>query len=89
VLDLEGVDFIDSQGAAKLHEILELADQANATLRIARLKPTVREVLMRDGLVAALGEDRIHGNVHQAVEAQISANGRAAFDGSDDPRELR
>jgi anti-anti-sigma factor len=89
VLDLEGVDFIDSQGSAKLHEILELADQANATLRIARLKPTVREVLMRDGLVAALGEDRIHGNVHQAVEAQIWANGPVAFDGSDDPRELR
>jgi high affinity sulfate transporter 1 len=88
VLDLEGVDFIDSQGSAKLHEILELADQANATLRIARVKPTVRELLMRDGLVAALGEDRIHGNVHEAVEAQIAASGTVAFDGSDDPREL-
>jgi hypothetical protein len=43
---------------------------------------------MRDGLVAALGEDRIHGNVHEAVEAQIAASGTVAFDGSDDPREL-
>src|SRR3954452_13573774 len=32
VLDCEGIDYIDSQGSAKLGEILELVDQAGATL---------------------------------------------------------
>jgi high affinity sulfate transporter 1 len=92
VLDLEGVDFIDSQGSAKLREILELTDQAGSTLRLARLKPEVRDVLVRDGVVASLGEERIHGNVHAAVEAQISARGPVVPSGaggaeeSGDPR---
>jgi anti-anti-sigma factor len=36
VLDCEGVGFIDSQGSAKLREILELTEQAGVTLRLAR-----------------------------------------------------
>jgi SulP family sulfate permease len=35
VLDCEGIDFIDSQGSAKMGEILELAKQAGVTLRHA------------------------------------------------------
>ncbi len=45
VLDCEGIDFIDSQGSAKMREIHELTGQAGLTLRLARLKPAVREVL--------------------------------------------
>ena len=41
VLDLEGVDFVDSQGAAKLAEIHELAKTDGVTLRLARVKPQV------------------------------------------------
>ena len=41
VLDLEGVDFIDSQGAEKLAEILELAEAHGVDLRLARVKPHV------------------------------------------------
>ena len=73
VLDLEGVVFVDSQGAAKLNEILDLADAAGVTLRLSRLKPHVRATLARDGLVDRLGADRIHGNVYRAVEAQQSS----------------
>src|SRR4029079_6218147 len=36
VLDLEGVNFIDSQGSATLDDILVLCDQAGVTLRLAR-----------------------------------------------------
>ena len=39
VLDLEGVNFIDSQGAAKLIEILELTETQGVVLRLARVKP--------------------------------------------------
>ncbi|HZO67424.1 MAG TPA: SulP family inorganic anion transporter [Kribbellaceae bacterium] len=71
VLDCEGINFIDSQGAATMDEILRLSDDAGLTLRLARLKPPVRAVLERDGFIARLGADRIHGNVFRAVKAQL------------------
>jgi sulfate permease, SulP family len=72
VLDLEGVNFVDSQGAAKLQELHELAHDSGIALRLARLKPQVRAVLEADGIVELIGADHIHGNVHRAVEAQLS-----------------
>ena len=71
VLDCEGIDFIDSQGSAKMGEILELTEQAGVTLRLARAKPAIREVLKRDGILDRIGDDRIHGTVDRAVKAQI------------------
>ena len=76
VLDCEGIDFIDSQGSAKLGEVLELTEQAGVALRLARVKPAVAEVLRRDGLLDRLGEGRTHGNVHRAVEAQVEEAAR-------------
>jgi SulP family sulfate permease len=73
VLDCEGIDFIDSQGSAKMREILELTEQAGVTLRLARVKPAVRELLRRDHVLDRIGGERIHGNVHRAVEAQLLA----------------
>jgi sulfate permease, SulP family len=73
VLDCEGIDFIDSQGSAKMREILELTEQASVTLRLARVKPAVRELLRRDHVLDRIGGHRIHGNVHRAVEAQLLA----------------
>ncbi len=75
VLDCEGINFIDSQGAATMGEILRLAEDAGLTLRLARLKPGVRAVLERDGFIARLGADRIHGNVFRAVKAQLDQSG--------------
>src|SRR4051812_2170229 len=77
VLDLEGVDFVDSQGAAKLAEILDFAESAGVELRLARVKPAVARVLGKDGVLERLGAKRVHGNVHRAVEAQIAADRRA------------
>jgi sulfate permease, SulP family len=74
VLDLEGVDFVDSQGAAKLSEIFDFAESSEVELRLARVKPAVASVLERDGVLARFGPDRIHGNVHRAVEAQLAGD---------------
>ena len=71
VLDCGGMDFIDAQGSAKVAEVLELARAADITLRLARLKPQVRETLARDGLLERIGEERIHGNVDEAVAMQV------------------
>jgi SulP family sulfate permease len=70
VLDCIAMDFIDSQGAAKLGELLELTEQAGVTLRLARVKPTVLALLARDGFVEAIGADRIHETVAEAVHDQ-------------------
>ena len=76
VLDCGGVDFIDSQGSAKLRELTELTERAGVTLRLARVKPAVRELLRRDQVLDRIGGQRIHGNIRQAVEAQIEWPGR-------------
>ncbi len=73
VLDCGGVDFIDSQGSAKLREIVELTAQAEVGLRLARVKPGVLTLLGRDGVLELIGPDRIHPNVDQAVRAQIAS----------------
>ena len=52
-------------------EILELTEQAGVTLRLARVKPAVHELLRRDGFLDRIGDDRTHGNVNRAVEAQV------------------
>jgi anti-anti-sigma factor len=77
VLDLEGVDFVDSQGAAKLTELAELAESHGATLRLARVKPAVARVLRADGVLERIPADQVHGNVHRAVEAQLAADSEA------------
>ena len=70
VLDLEGVNFVDSQGAAKLTEIEEISRADGVSLRLARLKPGVRKVLEAEGLIDRIGADHVHGNVDHAVNAQ-------------------
>jgi len=73
LLDFEAVPYMDSQGSEQLREILEFVEAQNATLRLARVKPGVRAKLERDGLLEQIGGDRVHGNVHRAVEAQLGA----------------
>jgi len=73
VLDCEGINFLDSQGSASIDDLLVLCGQADVTLRLARVKPAVRATLEREGTIERLGSEHVHGNVHRAVEAQLSA----------------
>ena len=75
VLDMEGVNFIDSQGASALAEIHALMQTDGVSLRLAGAKPQVLRVLEADGIVGLIGADHFHGNVHRAVEAQRGAAG--------------
>jgi SulP family sulfate permease len=75
VLDLEGVDFVDSQGAAKLAEIHEAVSDNGVSLRLARVKPPVFKVLQADGIVELIGADHVHGNVDRALEAELAEPG--------------
>jgi SulP family sulfate permease len=73
VLDLEGVNFIDSQGSAKLAEVHEFLAADDVGLRLARVKPQVLAVLHADGVVDRIGANHVHGNVHRAVQAELDA----------------
>jgi len=73
VLDCEGINFVDSQGSAKMAEIARLVEESGLILRLARVKPAVAATLDRDGVLERIGPDQIHGNVHRAVQAQKAA----------------
>ncbi|GAA3703357.1 sulfate permease [Terrabacter ginsenosidimutans] len=75
VLDCGGINFIDSQGVDKMADLVEVAHDSGVTLRLARLKPSVRATLERDGVIERLGADHIHGNIYRAVEAERSRGG--------------
>ena len=53
VLDCEGINFVDSQGSAKMAEIARLAEESGLTLRLARVKPAVAATFDRDGVLEA------------------------------------
>ena len=82
VLDFEGVNFIDSQGADKVAELIELATARDIELRLARVKTEVKDLLQRDGVIDRLGESRIYGNVYEAAADRIP-DGPVALAGSD------
>ena len=71
---MEGVDFVDSQGAATLAEILDFAESAGIRLSLARVKPSVRRVLATDGVLDRLGAGGVHDGINLAVEAQLAAD---------------
>jgi sulfate permease, SulP family len=75
VLDLGGVDFVDSQGAAKLAELAETCARDGVVLRLAHVKTGVLCVLAADGVLEQLG-DRVHVGLNDAVEAQLALDGR-------------
>jgi sulfate permease, SulP family len=72
VLDCEGINFVDSQGSAKMAEIAQLAEESELTLRLARLKPAVAATLERDEVLERIPTEHIHGNVDRAVQAHLA-----------------
>ena len=80
VIDCGGINFIDSQGAAKMADVVTLTRDAGVNLRLTRLKPDPRAVLERDGVIELIGPDKIHGNIHRAVTAERAAAERGRDD---------
>ena len=72
ILSMEGVDFIDTEGADTIKAIAEAGNQYSIDLHLARVKPQVLEVLERDGALDIIGPDRIHADIAQAVDTHLS-----------------
>jgi SulP family sulfate permease len=74
VLHFAGVNFVDSQGSATVAEIVRMAGESDVDLRLAAVRPAVRQLLERDGVIETLGAGNVHGNVHRAVAALTAAS---------------
>ena len=74
VLDMESVNFVDSQGAAMLAEILDFTDSVDVRMSLARVKPAVARVLESDGVLDRLGPDRVHASLALAVDPLLAAD---------------
>jgi len=68
VLSMEGVNFIDTEGADVLKAIADAAHDLNLDLHLARVKPQVLEVLERDGFFDLTSRTHVHDNIAAAVE---------------------
>ena len=79
VVDFAGVNFVDSQGAEQLRQLVELAERDGWSLRLARVRGSVHAVIDADGVLDRLGADHLHGNVDQAVAAHTSSRSEASI----------
>ena len=73
VLDLEGADFVDSQGSAALREIHDFLERREVGLQLARVKPRVRDVVEADGILDDLGPNHVHTTLKGAIDSGLAA----------------
>jgi len=73
VLHFAGANFIDSQGTATVAEIVRLAEESHVELRLSSVRPAIRTMLERDGVIDRIRADRVHGSAYRAVAAHLSA----------------
>ena len=67
VLSMEGVNFIDTEGADVLMAVAQAGIDKQIDLHLARVKPQVLEVLERDGFFELVDRDHVHDNIDAAV----------------------
>ncbi len=82
ILSMEGVNFMDVEGADTLKKISLAGKDLGIDLHIARLKPQVLEVLQKDGVVELIGAEHIHDDIASAVELHLSRYPVDAVDGT-------
>jgi anti-anti-sigma regulatory factor len=71
VLDMKSVNFVDSQGVEKLDELARLGQRHGIGFRLARVKPSILSLLDRGGALDTIGADRVHPDVHTAVQTEV------------------
>ena len=72
ILSMEGVNFIDAEGADTIKDITQAGYDLNIDFHIARVKPQVMEVLQRDGVIDLIGAEHIHDDIAAAVALHLS-----------------
>ena len=67
ILSMEGVNFIDTEGADVLKAIARAGTDHDIDLHLARAKPQVVQVLERSGFFDLVSRDHIHDDIAAAV----------------------
>ncbi len=67
ILSMEGVNFIDTEGADVLKAIARAGTDHDIDLHLARAKPQVVQVLERSGFFDLVSRDHIHDDIEAAV----------------------
>ncbi len=67
ILSMEGVNFIDTEGADVLMAIAQAGIDQGIDLHLARVKPQVIDVLERDGFFDLVDRSHVHDNIEAAV----------------------
>lgn len=71
ILNMEGVNFIDTEGADMLKKIAQAGAQYGIDMHLTSVKPQVMEILERDGVVDLVGKDHIHSSIPSAVAMHL------------------
>ena len=67
LIDMEGVDYVDLEGADMLGEITENMKGAGVAIYLARAKQVVMSLLQKVGVDRTIGHDHIHEKIFDAV----------------------
>ena len=67
ILSMEGVNFIDTEGADVLMAIAQAGIDNDIDLHLARVKPQVIDVLERDCFFDLVDRDHVHDNIEDAA----------------------
>lgn len=73
ILDLESTNIIDLEGSDELREIGKELEETKIAFYVARVKTSVKEILVRDGALETIPEERFHTSVESAFEAAMQS----------------
>lgn len=71
ILSMEGVNFIDVQGADMLNKLAQSGLDLGIDLHLARVKPRVLEVLQLNGVYDLITDEYIHEDIDAAVALHV------------------
>ena len=71
ILSMEGVNFIDAEGADMIKKLAQTGLDSNIDLHLTRVKKPVMDILQRDGVIDLVGSDHIHDSVIAAVATHL------------------
>ncbi len=72
ILSMEGVDYIDAEGAEMIRKIAQAGRGRRIDFHLARVKPQVLAVLERAGAIHEVGDDHVHSDIAHAVEFHLA-----------------
>lgn len=71
---MEGVDYIDAEGADAVREIAQAGLDHGIDLHLARVEASVLDVLERDHVIDLIGAGHVHDNIAAAVQSYRDAH---------------